>query len=50
MGKQGKELKAYSTTEFEGEIRLALNRNESACSIEPLARVLSESDLSLIHI
>lgn len=44
MGKQGKELKVYSTTEFEGEIRLALNRNESACSIEPLARVLSKSD------
>ena len=48
MGKQGKELKVYSTTEFDGEIRLALNRNESVCSIEPLARVLAETAPSTV--
>ena len=48
MGKQGKELKVYSTTEFDGEIRLALNRNESVCSIEPLARVLADTDPSTV--
>ncbi len=40
----GKELKVYSTTEFAGEIRLPLNRNESGCSIGSLATVLGETE------